>query len=132
MKLKASAWLFVGWLLHYVPFWAMGRVLYFHHYFPALILSSMITGNISTYKSTFKVQCIILGILIAYLLEEIPKYFSEQNARLVYHVVLGLTLSTVMYSFYLFAPLAYGMNGPTANEENSTMYGLKWMDSWEF
>lgn len=47
-SLKASAWLFCGWLLHYVPFWAMGRVLYFHHYFPALIFNSMLTGNIST------------------------------------------------------------------------------------
>lgn len=44
-SLKASAWLFVGWMLHYVPFWAMGRVLYFHHYFPALIFNSMLTGN---------------------------------------------------------------------------------------
>lgn len=43
-KLVACAWLFIGWLLHYVPFWAMGRVLYFHHYFPALLFSSMITG----------------------------------------------------------------------------------------
>lgn len=44
-SLKASVWLFIGWLLHYVPFWGMGRVLYFHHYFPALIFNSMLTGN---------------------------------------------------------------------------------------
>lgn len=44
-SLKASIWLFIGWLLHYVPFWAMGRVLYFHHYFPALIFNCMLTGN---------------------------------------------------------------------------------------
>lgn len=49
-KLVAGAWLFVGWLLHYVPFWAMGRVLYFHHYFPALLFSSMLTGKI-VYKN---------------------------------------------------------------------------------
>lgn len=46
-SLRASAWMFGGWLLHYVPFWAMGRILYFHHYFPALIFNSMITGNIN-------------------------------------------------------------------------------------
>ena len=45
-KLVACAWLFLGWLLHYVPFWAMGRVLYFHHYFPALLFNSMITGEL--------------------------------------------------------------------------------------
>lgn len=44
-SLRAAAWLFGGWILHYVPFWAMGRVLYFHHYFPALIFNSMLTGT---------------------------------------------------------------------------------------
>ncbi|XP_023311585.1 protein O-mannosyl-transferase 2 [Anoplophora glabripennis] len=114
-KLVACAWLFLGWLLHYVPFWAMGRVLYFHHYFPALLFSSMITG-----------------ILIDYLLEEIPNFFQEQISKLVYHILVGLVLSTILYSFYLFAPLAYGMSGPSANEANSSMNGLKWMDTWEF
>lgn len=45
-KLIGCAWLFLGWTLHYVPFWAMGRVLYFHHYFPALLFNSMLTGLI--------------------------------------------------------------------------------------
>lgn len=44
-SLSAARWLFGGWLLHYLPFWAMGRVLYFHHYFPALIFNSMLTGK---------------------------------------------------------------------------------------
>ncbi|XP_030754503.1 protein O-mannosyl-transferase 2 isoform X2 [Sitophilus oryzae] len=115
LKLKACAWLFVGWLLHYVPFWGMGRVLYFHHYFPALLFSSMITG-----------------IIIDYLHDEIPKIFSEQNAKTVYHILFGLVLSVIVYSFYLFAPLAYGMSGPSSNEPNSTMRGLKWLETWEF
>ncbi|CAG9860761.1 unnamed protein product [Phyllotreta striolata] len=114
-KLSACAWLFVGWALHYVPFWAMGRVLYFHHYFPALLFSSMITG-----------------ILIDYILEEIPCYFSGRNAQVVYQILLGLIVSTLIYSFYLFAPLAYGMSGPFANEPNSTMHGLRWIETWEF
>jgi len=36
----------VGWLFHYVPFWFMGRILYFHHYFPAHLFSVMLTGNL--------------------------------------------------------------------------------------
>ncbi|XP_072388031.1 protein O-mannosyl-transferase 2 isoform X1 [Diabrotica undecimpunctata] len=114
-KLVACSWLFIGWMLHYIPFWAMGRVLYFHHYFPALLFSSMITG-----------------ILIAYLLEEIPSYFSTSSAKIIYQILLGIILSTATYSFYLFAPLAYGMVGPSSNEPNSTMAGLRWMESWEF
>ncbi|KAJ8925580.1 hypothetical protein NQ315_009420 [Exocentrus adspersus] len=114
-KLVACAWLFLGWLLHYVPFWAMGRVLYFHHYFPALLFSSMITG-----------------ILLDYLLEEIPHFFQEPTSKVVYQILVGLILSSILYSFYLFFPLAYGMSGPSANEANSSMHGLKWMDTWEF
>lgn len=49
IPLRASMWLFSGWVLHYLPFWAMGRVLYFHHYFPALIFNSMLTGKNSVH-----------------------------------------------------------------------------------
>lgn len=43
--LNACGWLVLGWALHYLPFYAMGRILYFHHYFPALLFSSMLTGG---------------------------------------------------------------------------------------
>ncbi|KAL0819896.1 hypothetical protein ABMA28_007908 [Loxostege sticticalis] len=113
--LNAAGWTFIGWALHYVPFWAMGRVLYFHHYFPALVFSSMLTG-----------------ILTEYLLSSIRSYLSPELGRTMYHCIIGLVLSTTVYSFYLFSPLAYGMSGPLAHEPNSTMAGLKWMESWEF
>ncbi|XP_034489564.1 protein O-mannosyl-transferase 2 [Drosophila innubila] len=107
MSLQAAAWLFIGWLLHYLPFWAMGRVLYFHHYFPALIFNSMLTG-----------------IMFNYIIRSLPKWLQ--------HVLLGALLSVVAYSFVLFSPLSYGMSGPLANEPNSTMHKLKWMSTWEF
>ncbi|XP_028176824.1 protein O-mannosyl-transferase 2 isoform X2 [Ostrinia furnacalis] len=113
--LNAAGWSVAGWALHYVPFWAMGRVLYFHHYFPALVFSSMLTG-----------------ILTEYLLSSIRSYLNAELGRTLYHCIVGLVISTTVYSFYLFSPLAYGMTGPLASEPNSTMTGLKWLDSWEF
>lgn len=74
----------------------------------------------------------ISGILIDFLLAEIPSLFGKDLSHIVYHTMQALILSSIIYSFYLFAPLAYGMSGPSAVEPNSTMYGLKWMDSWEF
>ena len=43
--LEGVVYLSVGWALHYLPFWTMGRILYFHHYLPAFFFSTMITGE---------------------------------------------------------------------------------------
>ncbi|KAI8121822.1 Protein O-mannosyl-transferase 2 [Lucilia cuprina] len=107
MTLKAAIWLFFGWIIHYLPFWAMGRVLYFHHYFPALIFNSMLSG-----------------VMFHYITSRLPRWLQ--------HSLLGGLMSVLVYSFLLFSPLAYGMSGPLANEPNSTMHGLKWLSTWEF
>jgi len=58
-SMNAGAWLFVGWILHYLPFWAMGRVLYFHHYFPAVIFNSMLTGKFRIHiQNTLRSICV--------------------------------------------------------------------------
>lgn len=40
-----STWLFIAWAIHYLPFFLMGRVLYFHHYFPAFVFQCMLAGE---------------------------------------------------------------------------------------
>uniref|UniRef100_A0A4W6EX21 Protein O-mannosyl-transferase 2 n=1 Tax=Lates calcarifer TaxID=8187 RepID=A0A4W6EX21_LATCA len=113
--MRGGGLLLLGWLLHYVPFYTMGRVLYYHHYFPAMLFNTMLTG-------------ITLDILLksADLLLRPP--YSDWLQR----VGQMAFLFTVLYSFYLFHPLSYGMTGPLAHEPGSAMAGLKWMDSWEF
>ena len=36
------------------------------------------------------------------------------------------------FSFYLFAPLTYGMSNVPSTEPNSTMHGMRWLETWEF
>ncbi|CAB3387653.1 Hypothetical predicted protein [Cloeon dipterum] len=114
-KLAAGVWLLVGWALHYFPFWIMGRVLYFHHYFPALMFNSMLSG-----------------VIISYTLEAVKELLAEKVAFVIRHSLLGVFASSLAYSFYLFAPLAYGMTGASGNDPNSTMQSVRWLESWEF
>ncbi|KAF7494716.1 Protein O-mannosyl-transferase 2 [Sarcoptes scabiei] len=104
---SASFWLFFGWSLHYFPFYAMGRVLYFHHYFPAAIFSSMLTAVILDYL--FKtIPVLMLHIVYRKCSPEtIEQRF--QSAKMLLHFVYGTFLAAIVYSFYLFSPLAYGI-----------------------
>lgn len=142
-SLNAAAWMFCGWFLHYIPFYAMGRVLYFHHYFPALIFNSMLTGMCDSSKTTTPPLCFMLFLIssnVSYhcflflsqntgpMLCYVIKHFSKR----IQMVVICSVLIVLMYSFVLFSPLAYGMSGPIATDANSTMRQLKWLQSWEF
>lgn len=113
--ITSCIWLFIGWALHYVPFWAMGRVLYFHHYFPAQLYASMLTG-------------IIFDHVISTLTSMLPKSVGST----FFHTIVGGYVSMLWYSFYYFSPLAYGLGDTPASLSNSTVHHLKWIDSWEF
>ncbi|XP_072720357.1 protein O-mannosyl-transferase 2 isoform X1 [Ciconia boyciana] len=114
--LRGGGQIMLGWLLHYLPFFMMGRVLYFHHYFPAMLFSSMLTGI--TWDTLLKFCAGFLS--------------TSTTARRVYGGGFLALVLLIMYSFYLFHPLSYGMIGPMASDPNSPMAGLRWMDSWEF
>jgi len=53
----------IGWLLHYLPFWIMGRVTYLHHYFPSLVFSVMMTAHILN-KLDMKVAISVLFLVV--------------------------------------------------------------------
>ncbi|ELT93986.1 hypothetical protein CAPTEDRAFT_152537 [Capitella teleta] len=111
--LAACHWYFCAWLLHYLPFWPMTRVLYFHHYFPAWIFSAGIAG------------CVLDLIL-----EEISTRCG-QHSWSVHHALCGILTSGIVYSFCTFLPLSYGMSGPPANNVTSNYHHLKWLDTWD-
>ncbi|XP_067848247.1 protein O-mannosyl-transferase 2 isoform X2 [Heptranchias perlo] len=113
--LRGARQLLLGWLLHYFPFYLMGRILYYHHYFPAMLFSSMLTA-----------------ITWHILLQSFDLLLSHQAAQRVYAGGMMSLVLVCAYSFYLFHPLSYGMIGPLAHDPQSPMAGLRWMESWEF
>ncbi|XP_053700812.1 protein O-mannosyl-transferase 2 [Synchiropus splendidus] len=112
---RGGGFLFLGWLLHYAPFFSMSRVLYYHHYFPAMLFSSMLSG-----------------ITLDVLLKNTDLLLNPPYCDWLQRAGQMSVLFVILYSFYLFHPLSYGMTGPLAHEAGSSMAGLKWMESWEF
>lgn len=113
--LEGGGQLMLGWLLHYCPFYFMGRILYYHHYFPAMLFSCMLTA----------VTC-------SFLMNSCTGFLFPRIRHIVCTAAFCIMILLLIYSFYLFHPLAYGMVGPSAEKAQSSMYGLKWMNSWDF
>ena len=82
--LTAGLWLLLGWGLHYIPFWAMGRVLYFHHYFPALLYSSMLTA-------------VVFDFFLKAVTGWIGSRVSQAAAATVFHGVLAAVVGALAY-----------------------------------
>lgn len=67
---------------------------------------------------------LFLGVIFNFFMEYLPSNFRK--------FVFILTMIILIVSFKLFSPLSYGMEGNLANSPNSTMFKLKWLDTWEF
>lgn len=62
---------FGGWVIHYLPFFFISRVLYFHHYFPALFFAMLSIGYVFSHlPKRFLELFVILSIFIYF-------YFSK-------------------------------------------------------
>ncbi|EGD72520.1 hypothetical protein PTSG_11609 [Salpingoeca rosetta] len=110
-----GGWLFLGWALHYLPFFLMGRVLYFHHYLPALLFSCMLTGVV--------VDALVDVVLCAVVRRAGNKRVPVVGVRAA---VLVALIAVLAWSFRVFSCMAYGMQGPLRS-----MKPLMWMQSWE-
>ena len=58
-------------------------------------------------------------------------HITERMPNWIKQIALGGVLGIIVYSFKLFHPLTYGFSD-ASSETNSTMHGLRWLESWEF
>lgn len=96
----AGLYPWAGWFLHYLPFVAMARVTYVHHYYPALYFAILV---------------------FAFLVD----WCTRNRGKVLQSLVYG-TLFTVVTGLYIFfIPICWGMTGP--NQQYSYM---KWFENW--
>ncbi|EMR08070.1 hypothetical protein PNEG_03510 [Pneumocystis murina B123] len=90
----------LGWILHYFPFFIIKRVLYLHHYFPALLFAILTTG-----------------FVFDHLTGSIPVLFRK--------IIFSIAYISVILTFIYFKDITFGMIGPS----NQWKY-LQWLPTW--
>ncbi|XP_072936902.1 protein O-mannosyltransferase 1 [Epargyreus clarus] len=107
----AGCILFLGYLLHYLPYFFMDRTLFLHHYLPAYL---------------FKI------LLLAYVIDHVYYVLQmyEKTRRLTNLFIMCITvwLCYVVLTFKKFSVLSYGNTDLTEND----LMNLRWKDTWDF
>lgn len=93
----------LGWFLHYLPFVAMARVTYVHHYYPALYFAILTAGFVVNWLTR-------------------PLARSNKVAEWAVHWALYILVAGL---FILFRAIVFGMEG-----DNKKWRHLKWFDRW--
>ncbi|KAN0110285.1 glycosyltransferase family 39 protein [Hyaloscypha variabilis] len=96
----AALYPILGWFLHYLPFVAMARVTYVHHYYPALYFAILNLGFVTN-------------------------WVLSNQIKSVQYAIYGLLYATTIGLYILFMPICWGMVGP-----NRQYSYLKWFDNW--
>lgn len=91
---------FLGWIFHYFPFFIMKRVLYLHHYFPALFFAILTSG-----------------FIFDHLTRPVP--------TLVRKIIFIVTYIAIIVTFIYFKDITFGMAGPSKQWAH-----LQWLPTW--
>ncbi|KAJ3332440.1 Protein O-mannosyltransferase 2, partial [Kappamyces sp. JEL0680] len=69
----------LGWFLHYIPFYIMGRVMYVHHYFPALYFAMIAFVTLSNHVGSrlSKPMSILLPVALALVFTAAFLFFAD-------------------------------------------------------
>lgn len=107
----AGSVFFIGYLIHYLPYFCADRTLFLHNYLPAFV---------------FKL------LLLCYVLDHC--YFLITNKlkspfwKLAFELGLLFWLLIVIYVFLMFSTLCYGSRDLNVGD----IMQLRWKDTWDF
>lgn len=93
----------LGWVLHYLPFVAMARVTYVHHYYPALYFAILTTG---------------------FMVDWVTRPLARRDKRVEW-AVYGVLYLAVAALFVVFRAIVFGMQGSSSQWRH-----LRWFEKW--
>ena len=93
----------VGWFLHYLPFVAMARVTYVHHYYPALYFAIL-----------------TMGFMLDWMTRPLTRTYKT-----IEWAIYGVLYVLVISLFILFRAIVFGMEG-----DNKQWRHLRWFEKW--
>ncbi|XP_045785377.1 protein O-mannosyltransferase 1 [Maniola jurtina] len=107
----AGCILFLGYWLHYLPYFFMDRTLFLHHYLPAYI---------------FKI--LLLAYVIDHIYYTICIHESKRSFTNIFILCITIWLAYVIITFQKFSVLSYGDTDLTETD----LLNLRWKDTWDF
>lgn len=108
---EAGYILFLGYWIHYLPYFFMDRTLFLHHYLPAYIFKIMLL-------------CYIIDHTY-YIIQSVDRLRSMTNPFILCIVVW---LAYIVITFKKFSVLNYGTSDLTEHD----LLSLRWKDTWDF
>lgn len=108
--------LFIGYLLHFLPYFFVERTLFLHNYLPALV---------------FKIM--LLCFMFEHIHDVIREVFKSEKYCHYYKIGICAWLMCVLYVFQRFSVLTYGLlqiDGHSITADD--IIALRWKDTWDF
>ncbi|KAF9279315.1 hypothetical protein BGZ68_007996, partial [Mortierella alpina] len=121
---SATGFFFVGWVLHYVPFFLMGRALFLHHYMPALVFSYMILAAVHGFIFVDGVD----GPISEPGPDTRPRRIQRAVVPTLAYVTAAILVVIHLGSFLYFSPLSYG----TSAIDVPGLVRRKLLSQWDF
>lgn len=103
---NSTGFFYLSWAAHYAPFYLMGRQLFLHHYLPAHLAASLVTGAM--------VQFIFARIGRTSMFGR--REVERANDSVVAWIVTGVIVTGLAVTFVYFSPLTYGTPGLTVEQ----------------
>ncbi|KAI8905429.1 Dolichyl-phosphate-mannose-protein mannosyltransferase-domain-containing protein [Gorgonomyces haynaldii] len=120
---KSIGFLMVGWFMHYIPFFLMGRMLFLHHYLPSFIISVLITTALIDFFGRMS----SFGPYMEHKTKISMKIWNSAKPGIIYSLVVLLLIGVTLGIFYYFMPLSYG----TGFSSVEVIRQHKWLSTWD-